>query len=323
MPQVASPLPRSGFRSTGQTPVLLKLLFAVLGSLLLGSCAPQDGPGPFELTEDRVWRLVNRSHTGADGIFVQATFRTFAYEVARIYAEAEIAGLGQEQVTSRLREFIYDYIDAPYPMADGTDVNSLYLQYLVFVNPDFDVTNPLQKAQFDTWRGQYVRRLLGILYDGKYPLLRPVYDERWGYGLYSRLVFTIYIDGEESGAHPYIADIGERTFLIDERGVRHRPSGTDGAYPYKFDRPEQDYLKRKAVYRLYFPNRRADRRTPILTSDSRRVSLVIEGLGSEPERRLDWDLPVLYPTSSRRLVPPAEVDSVQSRRESKRAPPRP
>ncbi len=313
MPPVASPLPRSGFRTTGQTPVLLKLFFAALGSLLLASCAPRDGPGPFEQTEDRVWRLVNRSHTGADGIFVQATFRTFAYEVARIYAEAEIAGLGQEQVTSRLREFIYAYIDAPYPMADGTDVNSLYLQYLVYVNPDFDVTNPLQKAQFDTWRGQYVRRLLGILYDGKYPLLRPVYDERWGYGLYSRLVFTIYIDGQESGAHPYIADIGERTFLIDDGGGRHAPSGTAGAYPYEFDRPERDHLEKTAVYRAYFPNRRADRLTQILTTDSRRVSLVIEGLGSDAERRLDWDLPLAYPAMpSRRLVPPpSEDDSVK------------
>ena len=307
---MASPLPRSEFWSSGQAPATVKLLLPFLGSLLLASCAPQDGPGPFEQTEDRVWRLVNRSHTGADGIFVQATFRTFAYEIARIYAEAENAGLGQEQVTSRLREFVYAYIDAPYPTEDGTDVNSLYLQYLVYVNPTFDVTNPLQKAQFDTWRNQYVRRLFGILYDRKYPLLRPVYDERWGYGLYSRLVFTIYIDGEESGAHPYIADIGARTFLIDEAGVRHAPSGTAGAYPYDFDRPGHDHLEKTAVYRVYFPNRHADRETPILTADSRRVSLVIEGLGSDAERRLDWDLPVAYPAMpSRRLVPSAEPEA--------------
>lgn len=298
-------MPRSG--PSGQAPTPVKHLLSCLGFLLLASCAPEDGPGPFEETEDRVWRLVNTSHTGADGIFVQATFRTFAYEIARIYAEAETAGLGQEQVASRLREFVYAYIDAPYPMEDGTDINSLYLQYLVYVNPDFDATNPIQKAQFDTWRGQYVRRLLGIVYDSKYPLLRPVYDERWGYDLYSRLVFTIYIDGEESGAHPYIADIGERTFLIDESGVRHAPSGTAGAYPYEFDRPEDDHLKKTAVYRVYFPNRRADRRTPILGTETRRVSLVIEGLGSDRERRLDWDLPVPYPPMpSRRLVPPAE-----------------
>ncbi len=289
----------------------MKVIFPWLGFLLLSSCAPQgEGPGPFERTEERVWRLANRSHTGADGIFVQATFRTFAYEIARIYAEAEIAGLGQEQVTSRLREFVYACIDAPYPMEDGTDVNSLYYQYLVYVNPEFDVSNPIQKTQFDTWRAQYVRRLLGILYDSKYPLLRPVYDERWGYGLYSRLVFSIYIDGEESGAHPYIADIGDRTFLIDEGGVRHAPSGTAGAYPYEFDRPDHDHLKKTAVYRLYFPNRHPDRSTPILTAASKRVSLVIEGLGSDPERRLDWDLPLSYPPMpARRLVPPVEAES--------------
>ena len=165
-------MPQSGSR--GQTRALPRLLIPCLASLLLSSCAPPgEGPGPFEQTEDQVWRLVNRSHTGADGIFVQATFRTFAYEIARIYSEAEIAGLGQEQVTSRLREFVYAWIDAPYPMEDGTDINSLYLQYLVFVNPDFDVANPIQKAQFDTWRNQYVRRLLGILHDRKYPHAPP------------------------------------------------------------------------------------------------------------------------------------------------------
>ena len=195
------------------------------------ACAPDaEGPGPFELTEERAWRAVNRSHTGDDGIFVQATFRTFGYEIARIYSEAEVDDLSQQQVTSRLREFVYAHIDARYPIEDGTDINNLYFQYLIYVNPDFDPTNPIQKAQFDTWRAEYVRRLLGIVNDRMFPMLRPVYDERWGYSLYSRLVFTIYVDGEESDAHPYIADLGERRLRLaaddrlgHEHMVQHTP----------------------------------------------------------------------------------------------------
>lgn len=275
--------------------------------LLTAGCAPEgEGPGPFEVSEQQTWRAVNRSHTGEDGIFVQATFRTFAYEIARIYAEAEKADLRQQQVDSRLREFIYAHVDARYPVEDGTDINNLYFQYLIYVNPDFDPTNPIQRSKFDTWRSEYVRRLLGIIYDRKFPFLRSQYDSRWGWSLYSRLVFTVYIDGEDSEAHPFIADLGERTFLVDEHGNRYAPSGTAGAYPYEFDRPKHDYLQKTALYRVYFPNRQADRATPILTSGSSEVSLVIEGLGSDAERRLRWRLPLSYPeVASRRLLPPS------------------
>ena len=40
-------------------------------------------------------QYVNRSATGGDGIFVQATLRSFAYEIANIYANAEREGLDQ------------------------------------------------------------------------------------------------------------------------------------------------------------------------------------------------------------------------------------
>ena len=285
-----SPPPGNGAKSKyplGTVQSILCLLFV--------ACAPVKEPGPFEQVEQQVWRIVNRSHTGRDGIFVQATMRTFAYEIVSLYAKAEQEDLDQEQLLSRLREFIYRYVDGHYPFQDGTDINSLYYQYLVYVNRSFDASNPIEKKVFDNWRAEYVRRVLGEVYDHKYPLLRHKYDERWGPTLYSRFVFYIYLDNSESDLSPRIDDIGSRVFLIDQEGNRYAPSGQAGPYPYEFDRPKQPVLEGKVVFRLFFPNRKADRRTPIVDPKTRHLDLVIENLGEEPERRLRWDLPFEYP----------------------------
>lgn len=53
-------------------------------------CAPEHSEGPFGRVGQEVWRTVNRSHRGADGVLVQATLHTFAYEIARAYAEFEL-----------------------------------------------------------------------------------------------------------------------------------------------------------------------------------------------------------------------------------------
>ena len=278
-------------------------LVASLVAAVIGSCAPQEQPGPFELAEDAAWRVVNRSHRGEDGLFVQVTLRTFAYEIASMYSRAEREELDQQQLESRLRQFIYMFVDAGYPDGDGTDINNLFYQYLVYVNPTFDATNPLQRLMFDNWRGQYVRRLVGLVYDRKYPVLRHRYDERWGPTLYSRLVFNVYLDNTESDLTPHIADIGDRTFVVDEQGVRFRPSGLAGPYPYEFDRPPDADLNGKAVYRLFFPNTRADRRTAIVGPMSKYIELVIEGLGVEETVRLRWDLPLEYPNAPLRRIP--------------------
>lgn len=297
--------------SSGRQPTALRALrlFCVLaGMALLAGCAEEYVPGPFEQLEDDVWQVVNRRHRGDDGIYVQATWRTFAYEIALAYSAAEKEGLVQDQLESRLRELIHSYIDARFPVQDGTDINNLYLQYLIYIDDQFDPTNPIEKAQFDVWRGEYVRRLMGRIYDIKYPMLRDGYDERWGRTLYSRLVFNIYLDGAESAERPPVADIGSRTYLVDEEGNRYEPSGNAGPYPFEFDRPESDYLEGKLVYRLFFPNRKADRTTPILSSNSTHFELVIEGLAGVPERRLRWDLPLEYPKPPmRRLLPPEEL----------------
>ena len=287
-------------------------LVAATLAAVFGSCAPEVQPGPFERAEDAAWQVVNRSHKGEDGIFVQATLRTFAYEIASMYSQAESEELNQQQFESRLKQFIYMFVDARYPDGDGTDINNLFFQYLVYVNPTFDAANPLQRQMFDTWRGEYVRRLVRLIYDHKYDVLRHQYDERWGATLYSRLVFNVYLDNTESELTPRIADIGDRTFLVDDAGERYRPSGLAGPYPYEFDRPQEVELNGKTVYRLFFPNRKPDRATTIVGPESEYIELVIEGLGEEKTRRLRWDLPLEYPNPPmKRISPPGTARSQQ------------
>lgn len=279
-------------------------------------CEPADPPGPFELVERETWRVTNKSHVGRDGIFVQATLRTFAYEISQLYSEAEKAGLDQSQFESRLRELVHLFVDGSYPVEDGTDINNLYLQYLVYVDRDFDPTNRLEKAKFDAWRSEYIRRLIAKIYDFKYPLLRHTYDERWGVTLFSRLVFQVYIDIGESELRPRISDVGDHIYLIDEAGERYRPSGLDGPYPYSFDRPQREFLEGKQVVRLFFPNRKADRTTPIITADSKYVELLIEGFGGEQVRRLRWDLPLVYPQPPAKRLPQAGENHAAARPKS-------
>jgi|GEM_PF-500302 hypothetical protein len=297
------PLNARAFYDSGA--VTMRTALFALACAAMG-CAQVDPPSPFAQAEEKVWRTVNRSATGRDGIFVQATLRSFAYEIASFYANAEREGLDQEQLESRLSQFVYGYVDSDYPMEDGTDINSLYLQYLIYLNPSFDPSNPLQKRVFNVWRGDYVQRLVRRIYDVKFPLLRHQYDERWGVTLYSRLVFDVYLDNQESELRPNIDDIGSRTFLQDDEGNRYSPSGLAGPYPHEFYRPRNRILKKNAVYRLHFPNRKADRQTPIVGPETKYMELVIVGLGEEPERTVRWELPLEYAeVVSKRLDPAA------------------
>ena len=283
-------------------------LFILVCTWALG-CGPGVEQGPFARSEEQVWRAVNRNHRGRDGIYVQATFRTFAYEIAQAYKAAEKDDLSQEQLESRLQQFVYSFVDASYPAQDGTHINSLYIQYLIYLNPSFDPTNTIQVRQFNVWRSEIVRRVVDRIYDPKYPVLRNYYDERWGLTLYSRLVFAIHVDNFQSDLKPTIADIGARTSLVDEEGTRYSPSGLAGPYPYEYHRPEQEELDGEIVYWLFFPNRKADRESPILTTRSKWVQLEIEGLGEEPVRTLRWDLPLVYPQlPSRRLRSEVEAE---------------
>ena len=291
-------------------PASLRLLALLLclGALATATgigCSPSWQPGPFEQVEEIVWQRVNRNHRGSDGIYLQATFHTFGYEIARAYAGAEADDLDQGQLESRLRELIYRYSISDYPTDDGTDINSLYFQYLVWVNPNFDPSNRLEKKVFDNWTANLVRQVLDTIYDPKFPILRNHYDRRWGLTLYSRLVFYIYLDNDDSDLRPRIDDIGEHTVLIDDAGNRYRPSGMAGPYPYESSRPKEQYLEDKVAYPVFFPNRRADRTTPIVGLDSKYVQLQIEGMGEEAVRTLQWDLPLEFPKMPARRLPSA------------------
>jgi hypothetical protein len=291
----------------------------VLFAILLGAvgCGSEYAKGPFEQIEDEAWQVVNEKEDGSDGIFVQATLRTFAYEIASAYARAEREELGQEQLEYRLKQIVHSYVDGTYPAEDGTDFNSLYLQYLVFVDPTFNPDNPLQRQKFNAFRDQFIDRLMQKVYDPKYPMLRDHYDERWGLTLYNRLVFVVYLNGEEATIEPPIADIGERTFLVDQNGQRYKPSGTAGPYPYESDRPGSETLQKKAYYRVFFPNRKADMKTPIVDANTESLELHIEGLGSEAVRVLHWDFPLDYPDVEQRRLPSEAV--MRARKEAERA----
>ena len=294
-----------------------RALFLLWIGLVATGCSSGLSEGPYAGVEREVWRTVNSSHRGRGGVLVQATLRTFAYEIAHAYARAEHEDLGQEQLEYRIKRVIYSYVDGTYPASDGTDINSLYLQYLIYVNPSFNARNPIQKQAFDTWRGEYVRRVVGVIYDRKFQILRNIYDDRWGLTLYSRLVFTIFLSNEESLLKPEIADIGSRTFLVNQRGERFEPSGTFNAYPYESDRPEGEVLDGKTYYRVFFPNRKADKKTPIIEPDDEYLELHIKGLGSEPQRTLRWELPFEYPEMPERKLPSDK--EVFARRAAERA----
>lgn len=282
----------------------------VLLAVSLVACGPEaEKPDSFERVEEAVWREVNSSHEGSDGIFVQAQLRAFAYEIASEYAEAARDSLSQEQLEYRLRQLIHSYVDGTYPVADGTDINNLFYQYLVYVNPDFDRQNPLHQQLFSNWRREVVRRLVDRIYDPKLPVLRNRYDSRWGLTLFSRLVFIVYLRNESSGLTPRIADIGSRTYLVDAAGNRYEPSGNSGPYPYQTDRPATEILRDEAVYRVFYPNRKADRETPIITPDTPMMALEIHGLGEVPVRRMEWDLPLDLPELPQRRLPSEHADT--------------
>jgi len=285
-------------------------LLHLLPVVVLLGCSTDYSKGRFEQIEDEAWQNVNRKKTGSDGIYVQATLRTFAYEIAHSYARAEKENLGQEQLVFRLKQLIHSYVDGTYPTEDGTDLNSLYLQYLVFVDPNFNPDNPLEKQKFITFRDAFVSRIIGTIFDPKYAMFRDYYDERWGVTLFDRLVFVVYLNGEDAKNEPNIEDIGSRTFLVDEDGNRYSPTGTAGSYPYESDRPETPNLIDKAYYRVFFPNRKGENiRVPIVNSETKSIELHIEGLGTEPLRKLRWELPINYPivTDGRRLPNEAEL----------------
>ena len=75
------------------------MAFLLLSIVLMANgCGSGPSQGPYTRVEQEVWREVNAGHRGSDGVSVQATLNTFAYEISRAYARAEREDLGQEQL---------------------------------------------------------------------------------------------------------------------------------------------------------------------------------------------------------------------------------
>jgi len=263
----------------------------MIGLFLVG-CGPTTSlQGPVEKIYNRVLRMVTRSRTEG-GIYVQVTFRTFAYELAQLHSEAEKKGWDESQLESQIKRIVVTFADSEYPQGDG-GMLSFYRVYKLF-HPDFNATNPIDRAQYEIFRNQYTQKIYDLVRDRKFQRLRTRYNEEWGYDLYGRLVFSIYM--ENRGVRPpYIKDIGSRTVLKDDKGHRYTPQGTAGPYPYAFDQPQFERLEASDRYRVFFANRRPDRKTPIIQDSTTAITLVIENLGDVPRRAFTWELPFDYP----------------------------
>ena len=263
---------------------------------LLGCSRQGPQKKPMEILYDRVFGMLTRHRTEGD-VYVQVTFRPFAFEVLRLHRDAERYEWARDQLRDKLRRHVEGFESANYPASDGTDINNLFYQYLIYVNPSFDTMNPMHRDHFENFKKHHVEQVLRKVYDITKKMLRSRYDERWGYAQYSRLVFTVQLEDRGAASHP-IADIGRRTILVDEQGNRYRSSGMSGPYPYAFDHPRSDVLEGSDGYRVFFPNRKSDG-TPVVTEDTRAVRLIIENLGGVEERVFTWDLPFPYPELSR------------------------
>lgn len=264
------------------------LLLAIL--LLFASCAQSPPPStPMQEVFNKTFALVTRTEL-LGGIYVQVTFRTFAFELAGLYSEAERLGWNKTQLEDKIKETIEYFATCDYPMEEELGLRNLYQIYITLC-PSFDMNDPLQKLQFDNFRKNYIRRILGRVYQED--VLRNHYAEKWGYAKYDRLDFSVNL--ENRGVKPLpIADIGARTFLVDEKGNRFSARGRFRPYPHDFDRPRNQTLEYSDNYRVFFVNRATDG-SRIITQDTRFIKLVIQDLGGEAEREFRWDLPFEYP----------------------------
>lgn len=266
------------------------VLIAALGIVV--GCGPAGvEKTPMEKTYNEVFNMVTRSDERG-GIYVQVTFRTFAFEIMRLYMEAERGGWTDEQLESKVRRVVSTFADSEYPEDDGGIV-SFYKVYNA-VYGALDLANPLEKGQYEMLRNRYVQKVADRVFDRKYPRLRTRYNEEWGYDQYGRLVFSVYVENRGGQPEP-IVDIGNRTFLEDDAGNRYVARGMSGAYPYLFDMPQFERIEASDRYRVFFVNRKVGEKGPIIGERTAFVKIVIVGLGNVPQREFVWELPFVYP----------------------------
>ncbi|HID10945.1 MAG TPA: hypothetical protein EYP17_06555 [Candidatus Latescibacteria bacterium] len=282
----------------------MKRWIGILSYILALGCGGKEGPSPTQRMYSKVLRAVVRNRE-VEGIYVQVVFRTTAFELARLYAEADKKGWDKDQVRGKLRYLVLMFADSPYPSHDR-GLLSFYQIYKA-LDPGFDPENPLQRAQYEVFRNRYVDKVVDQMLNPRLPGLRERYLEEWGYDLYGRLVFSFFLENRGGKAFP-VRDIGERIFLEDDKGNRYRPSGLAGPYPYEYDRPKVDSLETTIRFRLFFVNRRSDGGPPIVREDTQYIKLVIENWGGRPVWEFRWDLPLKYPEWPKRKERPKRFE---------------
>ncbi|RKY57171.1 MAG: hypothetical protein DRP94_09500, partial [Candidatus Latescibacterota bacterium] len=265
----------------------MRLWISILLCTAVG-CVHREAPPPALRMYSQVLRQVARS-LEFEGTYVQVIFRTTAFEIARLYAEAEKKGWDEGQIRGKLRYLVLVFVDSPYPPGGLLSFYQIYKA----LDPSFDPENPLQRAQYEVFRNRYVDKVVDTFLNPALPSLRERYLEEWGYDLYGRLVFSFYLENRGGKAFP-VKDIGRHIFLEDDKGNEYRPVGLAGPYPYDYDVPPES-LETTARFRLFFVNRRSDGRPPIVREDTRQLKLVIEDWGGRPRWEFAWDLPFRYP----------------------------
>ncbi len=258
-------------------------------------CAQQAPPVTYQHIFKETFILLTRGET-AGGVYVQVTFRTFAFELAGLYSQAEKLGWNRIQLEDKIKETIDYFATSEYPPEEEIGLRNLYQMYTALF-PFFDSNNRLHRVQYENFRRDYVRRILKRIYGGN--LLRNCYTDKWGYDKYDRLDFSIYLENKGIDP-PAIANIGQRTLLEDETGNRYSPRGLFNLYLHDFDRPRQGILKDSDRYRVFFVNRKADG-DRIITEQTKFIKLVIQNLGEMAERKFRWDMPVEYAEISPKL----------------------
>lgn len=233
-----------------------------------------------------------------EDIKVAVFFETTAFEIAKIYKEAETQLEGKEWINKEFEELIKGFTGPSYPDDSKAKDNlcTIFRGKLEREGAEFEIIageaffTDEQWEVYHEYESKYIQEVIDSF--NKHSQLTSNYHPDWGYQKYDRLVFWIYL--KNSGlSRPYIADIGKRTFLEDDKGNIYKSEGLVGPYPYTFDKPEFDELIYEDSYRLYFPVCYEDK--PIIDEDTKYIKIVIYDLGGVDEREFIWELPFKYP----------------------------
>lgn len=241
---------------------------------------------------DKTFAIVYKQRAFKD-ILIGILFDTTAFELVKFYKEAELQLEGKEYVNQKLVESIKEFTSKSYPDDSEAKIGlfSIFRKEFKKKNgTEFNISNKKHEEAYYEYESNYIQGVIDSF--NKHKKLQLNYHPDWGYQKYDRLVFKIYLKNLSSN-QPYIADIGKRTFIEDDKGNIYKPEGLVGPYPYTFDKPKLKSLIYEDRYRLFFPTHYKGK--PIITKDTKYIKLVIYDLNGVEERELIWEIPFKYP----------------------------